>query len=193
GSGEPFSRPVGTDGGDDAPIGVTTTTETTTTTTSTTTTTTSSTTTTTEATTTTAPPAEPSDVTAEGSVTASSEADPSSAADRAIDGNAATSWFGTGSDGEPIASVFTWEHPDVIEIARVTVVGNGGHQDPGLRTGTGFESVTVEVLADGSVTYSETFGLPGTPDPTINARPAAPGNTVRLTFTGAEGASRAGF
>ena len=100
----------------------------------------------------------------------------------AVDGDTSTSWFGDGSLGAPGGSVFTWEHPDALDIDRVTVVGNGANADSTLRTSTGFESVTVEILDNGTVTYSETFGLPGTPDPTINARPDARGNTVRLTF-----------
>ena len=111
----------------------------------------------------------------------------------AIDGDTTTSWFGNGSSGAPSGSVFTWEHGDTLEIDRITVVGNGANADSALRTGTGFESVTVEVLDNGTVTYSETFGLPGTPDPTINARPAAAGNTVRLTFIGPEGTTAGGL
>jgi hypothetical protein len=205
-SGRPFTRPAGTAGDADAAITAATTTTTTSTTLApvttttappTTTTTAQPTTTTTDAasptsTTTVVPPA-PVDITGQGAATASSEYSEEFPAMLGIDGDPSTSWFSAGSQVDGDASVFTWSTDRQWVIKQVVIEGNGANADAANRIDYGFESVTVEVLSGETVSYSETFGLPGTPDPTVTARPDAPGDTVRLTFTGHEAPDCGGF
>lgn len=205
-TGRPFTRPAGSAGDADAAITAATTTTTTsttlapvtTTTRPATTTTTLPTTTTTEdppgpTTTTTVAPPTPIDITAQGTASASSEYSSDFPASFGIDGDPTTSWFSAGTQVDGAASTFTWSTDGQWVIKQVVIEGNGANADPANRIGYGFESVTVEVLSGDSVSYSETFGLPGTPDPTVTARPDAPGDTVRLTFTGHEAEDCGGF
>jgi hypothetical protein len=190
-TGRPFSRPAGSTGADDQPItGTTTTTASTTTSTSTTSTSTSTTTTSTSTTSTTVAAA-PTDVTDDGVVSASSTFSPNFPADLAVDGDPATSWFSQGVSADPNGSTFTWRTPDPELIQEITIVGNG--RSPEFAENFGFESVRVEVLVGDDVAYTESFGLPGTPDPTVNARPRVVGDGVRLTFTGFENPDQGGF
>jgi hypothetical protein len=190
GSRRPFSRPAGTEGERDQPITATTTTTETTTTTSSTTTSTSTTTTTTSTTTTTAPP-RPTDITDAGAVSASSTWSGDYPADLAVDGDPTTSWFSQGPEVDPDGSVFTWRADGPEQIEEIVITGNGRH--PELAEGFGFESVRIEVLAGDAVVFSESVGLPGTPDPTVTSRPGVTGDTVRLTFTGHEDPESGGF
>jgi hypothetical protein len=189
-TGEPFSRPVGTDGNEDEVIGATTTTTEATTTTSTTTTSTTTSTTTTSTTTTTVP-TEPIDISSEGVATASTSASPEDGPEKAIDGNPATSWFSSGENGDPEGAVYTWSIAGIERIDEVRIVGNG--RNPSDALNHGFESVTLEILVGETVVYSEAFGLAGTPDPLVTVRPDVDGDTIRLSFAGHESLDRTGF
>jgi hypothetical protein len=90
--------------------------------------------------------------------------------------------------------VYTWSIATEQLIDSVKIVGNGSNANSSLRTGHGFGSVTVEILThDNSVVFSQTFGLPGTPDPTQTVKVNTVGSRVRLTFNGAEDPTLSGF
>jgi len=133
------------------------------------------------------------DVTRDGAVSASSTFSADSAPAAAVDGDTATSWFSSGPEADG-TTVFTWTGRRDDLITAVAFVGNGAHSDSSLRNGTGFGSVTVEVLDEfGDSDFSETVQLNGTPDRDVLVRPGVEGRTVRLTFRGPENPTRAGF
>jgi hypothetical protein len=176
-----FARPVGSDGASDGPPGppIVNATPVASTTTSTAR----------AATSTTAPttgstadiPKPNADATKEGTVTASSTFSSATPASLAVDGDKTTSWFGKG------ASTFTWTGTKDDLVTEVRITGSP-------QANAGFASVTVEVLDEfGDSDFTETAQLSGTPDPEVVVRPGVKGRTVKLTFTGPEDPSHAGF
>lgn len=174
-SGEAVTRPAGTDGTIDVPGQVTGDLPTTTTTTATTTTAAGT-------------------VQAGTNIAATGTAQPSSGDGAlALDGDPATSWMAdVGADGDN--SLFVWSAPGQATISAVTIVGNGANTDETLRTGHGFESVTVNVIdGTGNQVFTQTVSLAGSPDPTVTVTPNVAGANVALLFTGHEASDRAGF
>jgi len=154
-----------------------------------TTTSTTSTTSTTTTTTTTRPP--PTDLTASGSVSASSvyptgEFGP----EMSVDGDLATSWFSAGGG----SAGYVW---DLLGgrafVDSITIVGNGGHANQAVRIGFGFEAVRINVLDGTETVWTGDFSLAGTPDPTVTAQPGVAGTQVVLEFTGGEDPTCGGF
>ena len=160
-------------------------------TTSTTTTSTSTTTTSTTSTTTTTTRPEPIDITQTGTIGASSVFGGNQfPAGLAVDGSNATSWFSAGGG----TATYTWDLGDVgAFIDAVQIIGNAANETPRFRTGFGFEGVTITVFDGETQTYSEPFGLGGTPDPDVTARPGVVGTRIVLDFTGGESAECGGF
>jgi hypothetical protein len=76
-------------------------------------------------------------------------------------------------------------------IAEVNVISNRNH--PEFPTGFGFGQVTVRVLRAGSVVFSQTVGLAGTPDPDVTVFPNVAGDTVALQFLQPESPDCGGF
>lgn len=134
------------------------------------------------------------DITAEGTVQASSTFE-SSNAELAIDGSATTSWFSAGPNvnSDTTDAVYTWTGPSGEFISEVSITGNAGNSDPDSIIGVGFGAVRIEVLNQGQVVSSILRGLGGTPDPATSVKPEMFGDQVRLTFKGHEDASRGGF
>jgi hypothetical protein len=125
-------------------------------------------------------------VTAEGAYSASSTFSAEYPAALAVDGDRTTSWFSAGSNTEPV-TVFSWIGAQDDLITSVEVFSNSQHRDPSVRTGFGFNTVTVQILdAAGAVMYEETVALPGTPDPDVLVKPGVVGRTVLLVFSGHE-------
>ncbi|HEX7166042.1 MAG TPA: discoidin domain-containing protein [Acidimicrobiales bacterium] len=114
-------------------------------------------------------------VTRDGEVSASSETDAASVAARAIDGDPGTSWFGDSSG----SLQFTWTGRQDDLVTRVRITG-----------GTGFTRVKVEVVDElGDPDFEQTVDIGSD----IVVRPGVEGRGIRLTFTQAPGADRAGF
>jgi serine/threonine protein kinase len=155
---------------------------------STTTTTTSTTTTTT--TTTTAPPAQ--NITASGTVGATSEYSGEFATGLAVDGNAATSWFSDGTKTGDDSEEYRWNAPSPVTVAKIEVIGNAAH--PQYPTGFGFEKVTVYVYdPSGAIAFRQEVALSGTPDPNVTVTPNVVGTSVGLYFEGHESPDCGGF
>ncbi|MBV1861704.1 MAG: hypothetical protein KUG77_25010 [Nannocystaceae bacterium] len=102
-------------------------------------------------------------ITAEGTVTASTSFDPYIASD-SVDSSLATSWFSTGPEGGGGPSVYSWSTVTDRCIERIEVDDNSMHESIEFRTGYGFGSAIVRVLRDDLVVFEETVQLPGTPD-----------------------------
>ena len=154
-------------------------------------------TTSTTTTTTTSPPSSvPSgnqNVTSLGQVTASSEYSAEFATGLAVDGDQTTSWFSDGVPGGD-TEVYEWDAGSEITIDRVTIVGNGANADPSIRSGYGFDAVTVEILdGGGKVVSTGELDLSGTPDPDVAIEPHVLGRRIRLTFRGHESPDCGGF
>lgn len=186
-SGEEFARPVGSSGAVDVAVSNPTTTAPTTTAAPsadpTTTTTEPPTTTTTQA-------LVPTDVTAQGRVTASSVFSADFAASLGVDGSGGSSWFSAGGGG----ATYTWTADAALLIEEVVIVGNGGHANPDFRTGFGFEAVTIEYWFGGQLVGSSEHGMGGTPDPTVTATPGRIiADEIRLVFSGGEDPTCGGF
>lgn len=148
---------------------------------------------TTTTTTTTTQPRVSVDATAEGTVSASSSFD-GFPAGLSVDGSAGSSWFSAGSTVDGDSSTYQWSIAQDELIESVTIVGNGGHATPDFRTGFGFAAVTVQVRdGTGATVYEESFSLPGSPDPTVTARPGVVGRSVVLIFAGHEDPICGGF
>ena len=132
-------------------------------------------------------------ITKEGSVDVESEYSAQYPKALATDGDVSTSWFSAGrSDGA--STTFTWTHERDDLITMVRIIGNGGNADPSVRSGFGFESVSIKVLDEfGDVDFETTVGLDGTPDPTVEVRPGVEGRTVVLELIGHEDPTCGGF
>jgi hypothetical protein len=106
----------------------------------------------------------------------------------AADGSDATSWFSAGGG----TATYSWDLGGrAAFIDAITVVGNSAH--PQFPTNFGFGAVTVTVLDGATEVSSQTFELPGTPDPDITARPGVTGTRIVLDFSGGEDPSCGGF
>jgi hypothetical protein len=129
------------------------------------------------------------DITLQGAVSASSffEGFP---AELAADGDFGTSWFSNEADG----AVYTWTAFEDELIVGIHISNNELNLSEGLRTGFGFESLTVQVLdASNGVVHEDTISLEGTPDPDISLSPNVIGRSIQLRFEGPEAADRGGF
>ncbi len=191
-TGESFVRPIGvgatsdTDATVEAAGAVTTTVAPTTTSLVTTTTLA----TTTTATTTTTLPVADHDVTAEGTVVASSRLCGSYAASKAIDGDVTTSWIS--SSGEGGLSTFQWTGAQDEFIGSVSLISNAANAR--RSTDHGFAAVTIRVLdASGGAVFETRVELPGTPDPDVLVHPNVVGRSVLLLLEGHENPSGSGF
>lgn len=130
-------------------------------------------------------------ITAEGSVSASSVfGGDDFPATLAVDGSRLTSWFSDGDAGGP-TETFQWMGARNDLLSSIAVLSNA--QNP-TASGFGFGSLRVEVLdAAGQVVFGETRALPGATDPDVTISPNVTGRTVRLTFTGHDDPSCGGF
>lgn len=129
------------------------------------------------------------DLTGTGSVSASSTFNADFVASLAVDGSRGSSWFSAGGGGASL----TWSGRQRVFIETVDILSNASHQTVDFRTGFGFESVTVSVSDGGVTVFSETYGLPGTPDPDVRASPGVVGDTILLEFSGGEDPTCGGF
>jgi serine/threonine protein kinase len=133
------------------------------------------------------------DATSEGTVQASSTY-PGYPATWGVDNNPGTSWFSQGSIVDGSTSTYTWTGAQDDWITSIVVISNAGNSDPSIRTGYGYDSVTVQVLdAAGAVVYEESVSLPGTPDPDVSIQPRVYGRSVVLLFSGHEAPDCGGF
>jgi hypothetical protein len=133
------------------------------------------------------PPPPNTFVSAEGSVQASSIFSAEFPASLAVDGDRATSWFSAGPAADGGVSVFRWTGARDDVITSLAILSNAEHADASVRTGFGFESLTVQILdAGGAVVFEQTVSLGGTPDPDITFTPNVVGREVVLSFTGHE-------
>jgi hypothetical protein len=133
-------------------------------------------------------------VTSEGTVQASSTFSAEFPAALAVDGSRSTSWFSAGPNVDGPASTFQWTGVQDDLITSIDILSNAQHRDPSVRTGFGFDSVTVQILdAAGVVVYEETVRLPGTPDPDVNLKLGVVGRSVLLSFSGHEDPTCGGF
>jgi hypothetical protein len=152
-----------------------TSTPTTTTTTSTTTPTTTTPTTTTPTTTT--PPPAATNVTSDGTATASSEFSSQFPASNGVDGNLATSWFSVGNK-EGDTSTFTWTSTHgAILVDHITLYSNSHNSIANVRSGFTFTSIQVSVLHNGAVTDSVTVPYPSV---SVTVPLGHVGDTVKL-------------
>jgi len=137
---------------------------------------------------------DPTNVTAAGTVFASSVFSGAYAEQLSIDGDLTTSWFSAGSSVDGPASSFTWQATQDEFITDIDVFSNASHQTQAFRTGFGFATVTVQVLGStGNIDFEQRLELPGTPDPNVSVRPNVFGRTVRLLFEGHEDPTCGGF
>jgi serine/threonine protein kinase len=123
------------------------------------------------------PQVQVSNVTSDGTATASSEYNSGFPASNAIDGNLGTSWFSIGSR-EGDTSTFTWTsgHGAML-IDHVTIYSNAHNNDSTIRSGFTFSNIQVSVLHNGSVTYSTTVAYPSDH---VTVRLGHVGDTVKL-------------
>jgi hypothetical protein len=131
------------------------------------------------------------DVTAEGSVSASSVfGGDDFPASLAVDGSRLTSWFSDGAAGGP-TETFEWVGARDDLLTSISVLSNAQHpRSPGF----GFGSVRIEVRnAAGQLVSGGTFALPGATDPDVTVMPNVSGRSVRLTFTDHDDPSCGGF
>ena len=191
-TGTTFQRPVGTDGGGD--VNVTLKPAGTSSTTGTTTTKPSGTTTTLPASTTTTAPPQVVDASHEGSVSATSTFPGGQyPVSNALDGSAATSWFSAGNaDGD--TSTFTWQGSRTDLITDVVITGNGENADPSIRSGFGFNGITVQVLDGDVVKFSQDVPFPaGSNGNSVTVKPNVKGQIVRLLLHGHQDPTCGGF
>ncbi len=134
------------------------------------------------------------DITSEGSVDASSVYSNDYPTNLAVDGDDTTSWFSAGSQVDGNYSFFRWTGAQDDLITSVVVLSNKNHQDPNVRTGYGFASVTVQVLDSANIAvFEQNVTLDGTPDPDVFVQPNVVGRTVILFFYGHEAPDCGGF
>lgn len=132
------------------------------------------------------------DVTAEGTVQASSEFNSSFRAELSVDGSRQTSWFSDGDAGGPNES-YEWTGVGDDLISSIAILSNAQHATPDFRT-FGFRSVRIQVLdAAGTPLFDITRGLDGATDPDIEVFPNVTGRRVRLSFVGHDDPTCGGF
>jgi len=140
------------------------------------------------------PGGQSTDITSEGSVDASSVYSNDYPTNLAVDGDDTTSWFSAGSQVDGDYSYFRWTGAQDDLITSVVVLSNKNHQDPNVRTGYGFASVTVQVLdSANTAVFEQNVTLDGTPDPDVFVQPNVVGRTVILFFYGHEAPDCGGF
>ncbi|MGQ0618006.1 MAG: DUF6777 domain-containing protein [Acidimicrobiia bacterium] len=145
----------------------------------------------------------PADVTSRGIVAPSSTFDQPDGffpASLAVDGDVGTSWFSAGEFADGDTSTYTWSVDEPVPIVRIEVLSNARHDDPALRTGFGFVTMTIEVFdVNGDRVYeSADIPLAGTPDPDVSVELDIGGSTVRgtevrISLTGHEDPTCGGF
>ena len=134
------------------------------------------------------------DLTAQGTVTASSTFNANFEKELSVDGRLDTSWFSQGPEGGGGPSVYSWSTVTDRCIARIEVDDNSQHAQPSFRTGFGFESATVRVLQGNTVVFEETVLLPGTPDGAFAVDTGGvEGSRVILELSGHEDPTCGGF
>jgi tRNA A-37 threonylcarbamoyl transferase component Bud32 len=183
-TGTTFQRPVGTDGRSDVNVTLKPRSPTSS----------SSSTSTTTTTTTTVAPTQVVDASHEGTVTASSTFPGGQyPASNALDGSAATSWFSAGSaDGD--TSTFTWQGARTDLITDVVITGNAQNADPSVRSGFGFNSITVQVLDGDVVKFSQDVAFPDASNGnSVTVKPNVKGQIVRLLLHGHQDPTCGGF
>jgi hypothetical protein len=140
------------------------------------------------------PGGQSTDITAEGFVDASSIYSNDYPTNSGVDGDDTTSWFSAGSQVDGDYSFFRWTGAQDDLITSVVVLSNKNHQDPSVRTGYGFTSVTVQVLdSNNTSVFEQNVTLDGTPDPDVFVQPNVVGRTVILFFFGHEAPDCGGF
>lgn len=133
------------------------------------------------------------ELTAQGTVTATTVFNGFPATD-AVDGAANTSWFSTGPEGDGGPSVFGWSTVTDRCINRIEVDDNSAHSNPDFHTGYGFGSAVVRVVQGDTVVFEETVQLPGTPDgPFAVDTGGVIGSRVLLELNAHENAECGGF
>lgn len=134
---------------------------------------------------------QPIDVTAQGTVEASTVYTGYPAA-QAVDGDPTTSWFSTGPDPFGAPTTFTWTGKENYLISTIIMLSNEKH--PEFPTDYGFGSVIIQIFdASGAEVFTETVELPGTPDPNVRITPNVEGRTVLLTLEDTEAPDCGGF
>ncbi|MBL4685179.1 MAG: hypothetical protein JKY37_11360 [Nannocystaceae bacterium] len=114
--------------------------------------------------------ADTANVTADGSVTASSTfGDNEFPAALAVDVDAATSWFSAGPGPNAAPSVFSWTVDEPLCLSAVTLTGNGAHSNPDFHEGFGFGAVTIRAFLGRETVFGQEFPLDGSPDPSVTA------------------------
>ncbi len=138
------------------------------------------------------------DISQQGAAQASStfNQDPAFSPSQGTDGDFATSWFSAGaSDGD--TSTFTWTAPREVFLQVSHLVDNSFHNNPGFRTGFGFNRVTLRVFsgpnATGTMRFEETFDYPSGPDDVPTQILGVPGRSVHLILEGHEDHQCGGF
>jgi hypothetical protein len=140
------------------------------------------------------PGGQSTNITSEGFVDASSTYSDQYSTSLAIDGDDTTSWFSAGSNVDGKYSFFRWTGAQDDLITSVGILSNKNHQDPNVRTGYGFASVTVQVLdSANTAVFEQNVPLDGTPDPDVFVQPNVVGRTVILFFYGHEAPDCGGF
>jgi hypothetical protein len=144
-------------------------------------------------TTTTTAPAQPVNITPEGTVSASSTYSSAYPASNAVDGNVGTSWFSIGAADGP-SSTFTWQGKSDQEITSISITGNEYNSDPSNRSGYGYAQTEIQVInSAGTVVFDQTYPGPGDSAHDITATPNAVGETVKLILQNRESPDCGGF
>ncbi len=111
-----------------------------------------------------------------------------------VDTDLSTSWFSTGPEPGNAPTDYVWATAADHCIDRILIVGNGQNGNTNFRTDFGFESVTVRVFDSlDNLTFEETRGLPGTPDPTTTVEIGEVGNRIVLALFDHEDEGCGGF
>jgi hypothetical protein len=137
--------------------------------------------------------AEPTDITSQGVVVASSVAD-GYPVSMSVDGDPTTSWFSTGPDAFTEQTTYTWTGKRDFLITSLTILSNEKHSVPEFRVDYGFGLVVIHIMdASGAEVYTESIELPGMPDPNVRISPNVVGRVVLLDLKGAEAPDCGGF
>lgn len=135
------------------------------------------------------------DVTAMGTVVASSTfGDDEFPAALGIDGDPATSWFSAGPGPDTAPANFAWTLEDPRCLSTLVLTGNGAHANPDFRELFGFEALTVRVFLGEEAVFESDESLRGTPDPTVTVELGdVVGDRVELELSGHEDPVCGGF
>ncbi|MCA9709840.1 MAG: hypothetical protein KDK70_28630 [Myxococcales bacterium] len=126
-------------------------------------------------------PTDAQDITALGTVWASSVFRDQYPASLAVDGDYGTSWMSAGLDLEGNPSLFEWTAAEPRCITRIAVIGNAMNDDPMLREQHGFESMILRIYdQDDGVVFQRMLDLSGSPDPDAIVQPEVTGVRVEL-------------